>query len=47
MNGAYTDYDNLLKLIMAEIRRATAFSIDCLTKIMNIAVGCLFCDRLL
>lgn len=31
MNGTYTDYDNLLKLIMTEIKRATAFSVGCLT----------------
>lgn len=46
-NGVYTNYDNLLKLIMMEIKRVTAFSVDCLTKIINIAVGWFLCDRLL
>lgn len=46
-NGVYTNYDNLLKIIMLGIKRVIAFSVGCLTKIMNIAVGCLLCDRLL
>lgn len=46
-NGVYTNYDNLLKIIMLGIKRVIVFSVGCLTKIMNIAVGCLLCDRLL